>query len=346
MNLKGIINFNPVNRSLEISIHILTWMLTALAGFAVYLQFIDTSSAIARILVNITVLIGAYYFNHYLFKRYFDKGYRKRYFIIILFALLVVICIRIWANVQFVATDKPPTVPEEPAVYITVISVTTVIVFLISGLVAFIQCRNHQEKIHLEKINQLQLSQLKFLQGQLNPHVLFNSLNNIYALVLAKSDEAPEMLVRLSNILRYSIYQSPHPTVEVEKEVEQIESYIQLFQLRSKRALPVRWTCDLNHASLQIPPMLLISLIENAFKHGDILEHPDSICQFQLYTSKDRLEFTAVNTFKAKHKDQTGGIGLNNIRQTLEILFAKRFTFEHGASEDRFNVILTIDYGS
>lgn len=336
-----------MNRQLVRILHALAWLLIFVAGFSVYTQFVDADTALGRTFVNIGFLGALFYLNIYLIGKFYEQQQKRKYYLFSSFLVIGVIAIRVVFNSWFASLSEGEIIPEKPVIYVSVTLLTTMIIYIMSSLLAIVQNRNKAEKRHLEQLNQLQLSQLKFLKAQINPHFLFNSLNNIYALVLTKSDKAPEMLIKLSELLRYAIYQGKSPRVKLANEVDQMQRYIELFQLKSKTQLPIQLTISLNDLNCSVPPMILVTLVENAFKHGDLGESSEAVCKFNLTTEREKLTFETTNTFNpTKEKDETGGIGLKNLEETLTILYPGKFALNHRTEKTIFKVSLCIFYGS
>lgn len=178
------------------------------------------------------------------------------------------------------------------------------------------------QKLRDELINQQQAGELALLRSQVNPHFLFNTLNNIYSLVYKKSDEAGEAVIRLSSIMRYMFYDATTDKVPLEKEIEYLKSYIELQKLRIKNPEFVLLQIEGVAEGCTIAPMMLISFVENAFKHGSKKQTPGII--IHLSTTKDRIEFNIVNYLKKvtlTEDDQESGFGLANIRRRLELIY-------------------------
>ena len=180
-------------------------------------------------------------------------------------------------------------------------------------------------KLKDELINRQQASELALLRSQMNPHFLFNTINNIYSLVYRKSDDAAEAVIRLSSIMRYMLFDATTDKVPLEKEVEYLKSYIELQKLRNKNQDFVSLRIEGETAGRFIAPMLLISFVENAFKHGSRKHHPG--INIKLSSGKDRLGFEVVNYLKKATlavQEHTIGTGLSGIRRRLELIYPER----------------------
>lgn len=189
-------------------------------------------------------------------------------------------------------------------------------------------------------------SELKFLRSQINPHFLFNTLNNLYSLAITKSDNTPEVIMQLSNMLRYNLYEAnDKEKVAIEKEIAYIKNYIELFQLRDegiRQQVHFEYTI---HQSAQIAPMLLIPFVENAFKHSKVETGSDAEINIHLIVHDQKINFSIVNTLPKDtlQKDETGGIGIENVRKRIALIYPERSKLGISEANQRFRVELTID---
>lgn len=178
------------------------------------------------------------------------------------------------------------------------------------------------QKLKTEMQYQQQTQELALLKAQVNPHFFFNTLNNIYSLVYKKSDDAPAALLKLSDIMRYMLYDSKSDTVALPKELMHLENYLELEKLRLKDPEFISYSVEGNTGDKMIPPMLLLSFVENAFKHGKKrVKNPGIIISVKV--EGDQLEFRVANYSMLEQKDNSngGGIGLQNITRRLELIY-------------------------
>lgn len=197
----------------------------------------------------------------------------------------------------------------------------------------------------LELREQKRAAELGALKNQLNPHFIFNTLNNIYALAIKKSDRTAEAVEKLSEILDYVLRRSADERVSLRHEVEMIEAYIALERLRFGDRVEVKFE---NKASLehQVPPLLFLTLLENAFKHGSSQSLADSQIRIRLYESDQNIEFEVSNTKPADFVslETTNKIGLENLKRQLALLFPGSHPLSIDDTVDRFKAKLTLDY--
>ncbi|MBK8554345.1 MAG: sensor histidine kinase [Lewinellaceae bacterium] len=206
------------------------------------------------------------------------------------------------------------------------------------GIVAyFSHYARYKEQKQLELLLQQKQTELAFLRAHINPHFLFNSLNNIYALIHDGSGESLKAVEKLSGLLRYALYEKTEK-VPLKKELEAIRDFISLERLRYSTEPEIRWKTDACLEDRQIAPLLLIPLIENAFKHGDVR----SPIIIGLYKQGDWLCFSVENACVAKAKHAQGGIGLQNIKKRLELLYARHQVLEVRNAAGHFHVLLKI----
>ena len=187
---------------------------------------------------------------------------------------------------------------------------------------------------------QLKEQELKLLKMQIHPHFLFNSLNTIYGFALKKADEAPEMILKLSNLLDYILYQIEKRSVSLENEIYHLQDYISLEKLRFHDTLQVNLINESAVENMNIAPMILIPFVENSFKHGAIV---NGVLGINILIKKidDTLLFEVENSIIEKSKSE-GGIGLENIQKRLKMLYPNAHTLEINENDQRFKVSLTL----
>ena len=199
-------------------------------------------------------------------------------------------------------------------------------------------------KIRAELETQNLTSELAFLKSQINPHFLFNTLNNIHTLAYKKSDLAPDSIMQLSELMRYMIYESDVEFVPLDKEIVHLRSFIDLQTLRFKSENIVDIQVNGDSSRHEVAPLLLLPFVENAFKHGSNLNR-DAAIRINLDCKKDGIHFEVINDFNhsaAIEKDNTGGIGLENIRRRLELIYKDKYTFDIDGTSGTYHTRLSI----
>jgi sensor histidine kinase YesM len=212
---------------------------------------------------------------------------------------------------------------------------------IIMGFISFNRKQQRLLKLEEEKKSM----ELKVLKNQLNPHFLFNTLNNLYALTLKKDDKAPEIIAKLSEILDFVLYRCNDDFVCIKKEINLLENYISLEKLRySEDRLGISFTKDI-HEDSKISPLILLTFLENAFKHGVINETEKAIIRMNLETKKQQINFSIENTKpqnETARRSDKSQIGLENVRKQLDLLYPKRHLLEITENQKNFFVKLTL----
>jgi len=187
-------------------------------------------------------------------------------------------------------------------------------------------------------------SELALLKNQVNPHFLFNTLNNIDSLIKRNPDKASATLLKLSDILRYMIYDTNVEKVQLSGEIKHIESYIELQKLQFANEELVSFTIQGNPGNILIAPMLFIPFVENAFKHCTDKSVPNAVrIGFTIHDSHVRFEcINLADRTKRINKDKTSGVGLNIVRRRLELIYAGRHTLKIKEENNTFNVTLSV----
>lgn len=215
--------------------------------------------------------------------------------------------------------------------------------FLITGTIVrlykeWIRNRILEKEIERQKT----LSELKFLKNQINPHFLFNSLNSIYSLTRKKSAEAPEAIIALSELMRYMLYETNNHNVLLEKELNYIRQFVHLQRLRLQNTDGIKLEITGKVTTQKIKPLILISFIENAFKHGTN-ERGHSIVVIKIHIEENKLIFYCSNFLRSQpNEDKFSGIGINNSKKRLNLLYPGAHTFEVKEEEGNFIVNLTL----
>ena len=212
----------------------------------------------------------------------------------------------------------------------------------LSTVLKFIQDWFLNEKVKSNLENENLIAELAFLKSQINPHFLFNSLNNIYSLAYQKSEKTPEAILKLSEIMRYMLYESNEDKVALSDEIRYLENYIELQKLRFKDNIYIKFDINGDPLGLMITPLVLISFVENAFKHGIAtdIENPISIV---LNLSDDKLLFHVSNIKSSMNKDITGGIGLQNVQRRLSLIYKDRYRLHIDDNNDIYNCELYLN---
>lgn len=195
------------------------------------------------------------------------------------------------------------------------------------------------QEIRVEKLQ----AEINYLRSQVNPHFLFNALNNLYALTIKKSDEAPDVVLKLSELMEYMLYESDETYVPLEKEVNYLSNYLELEKIRQGNNADIRLTVTGNMDSCLIPPFLILPLVENAFKHGISKAVHHAFLHIHVEAGPPLEVRIENNKLNFKQVAQNGGIGLMNLRKRLELLYPNKHILQITEKPDRYEVLLKIE---
>jgi LytS/YehU family sensor histidine kinase len=259
--------------------------------------------------------------------------------------LVLITALRVPAEIYFWSNfiDDPQKEMAFSMVYLwnnlRLVIIIGIYAILIRFMINWFESQKHRDEL----INKQQASELALIRSQVNPHFLFNTLNNIYSLVYRKSDEAPDALMKLSSIMRYMLHDSALQKVPLEKEVEYLKSFIELQNLRTKHPDFVSLRIEGNTDGWAIAPMLLISFVENAYKHSSKSHRPGILIHLTVVNGK--LNFEVINYLKTSSpaNDETlTGSGLNSLKRRLELIYPNNHSLIISRKPDTFRINLEI----
>lgn len=278
-----------------------------------------------------------FYFNYFILT---PKYLLQRKFLIFLLGAATIFYLNcifksfFWSNfnLTFIGQIKPEFIG--PAFYNAIMHF-----FMSTALsVGFFWTQSENRKVALQ--DQVQSAELAFLKSQINPHFLFNTLNNIYGLVINHDKKVDLAINQLKSIVGYQTTIDESGKQSVAQEIKLLEDFIALNQLRS--SVKIEFEKQLPHSNTQIEPMLLLPFVENAFKHGKT-ESTDSIC-INLKIEDEILDFSIENTIDPnKRKDEVGGIGIENIKRRLALVYKNRHRLKINSEQGKYKVALQID---
>ena len=283
-----------------------------------------------------------YFLNFYVFDRWLFQRRRYGWFA----AVNLVVMLALNWGILFIG-DYAPDMP--PIAWVGM-SIGFFIYFLLNiamiaaalGIRHFIRVRLIREQLQEEKAKHAE-AELAWLKNQINPHFLFNTLNNISSLAAIDGEATQEAIAQLSDLLRYAMYETRKDVVPLQGEMEFMRNYVELMKLRCSEKTEVNSTFNVQRSTLEIAPLLFISLIENAFKHG-VSSNRDSRIDIGLTADEQQLIFTCDNTnYPKTDSDRSGsGIGLENTRRRLDLIYKDRYTWEQTLEDNIYKVKITI----
>lgn len=202
-----------------------------------------------------------------------------------------------------------------------------------------------QKQNKIDKLDKIIFeSQLKYLNSQINPHFLFNNLNNLYSLALEQSPKTPQSILGLSAILRYMIYECREDEVALNREIEHLEHYIQLYQLQLGQRAQVSFQKEISDETVKISPLILIIFVENAFKHSSSSQLEEIEIDIRVKTENKRLIFNCTNNFKEETNLQNidKGVGLKNVIERLKLIYKDEYSLNTVKESGKYIVNLSL----
>ncbi len=277
---------------------------------------------------------------YFLLPRFLFKAQYSRYFVgVIITVTIVLIILRILLPWR----DSTLPIDDEPFLFVWLLPIAGML--FISTTYAHFRREKESRKYEIDLTHQNIEFEMKFLKSQINPHFLFNALNNIYALSILKSERTPEMILKLSDMLRFTLYDSESKKVKLAREIEYIVNFINFQKLKMDSEPNIKIDTSNCNGELMIEPMLMIPFVENSFKHGQIENPKKGWLQIEIKTLGPILIFKIKNSLPAvaASKDLVGGIGVGNVRKRLDMLYPGRYEFEIDSTNSAFSVYMKID---
>jgi LytS/YehU family sensor histidine kinase len=337
------------NLVITISIHIVVWVLLLMVPFLSTSQVIKSfaltdGNALVPIIILSLFLISIFYFNYFVLIPKFLL--LKKYMLYVITLVLSIVTAFVLSGVLFslfdfdrdnLASINPVLVKIEP-----IIRANTFLMLIISILASTsLTINNHLRQLEKEKL----VAQISSLKSQINPHFLFNTLNNIYATAIDTSPRTADMVDKLSEMMRYTMKETHNDFVPLEEEINHLNNFIELQKLRLERTIKFDYTVDGEFSGLQIAPMLLIPFVENAFKHGVNSEQNSNI-RISIKVNESELHFLVANNkvnIQSGIKENSGGLGIENTKNRLALIYPSRHLLTIKETENDFIVSLHIN---
>lgn len=326
-------------------LHLAIWLAGGLGFSLVFLRFLTFEQTLIRTLANMLLMMALFYGNNWLVRQFYIPKDYKVYFSWAALLLVADTFLRARINMHFSNTEADLIFQSDLGGLQIAAAISNFGILFVSIIYEMSLYRMKIETQALEAANKQQEAQLQFLRAQINPHFLFNTLNNIYSLAVVRSEQTAPMVLQLSDLLRYVIYESQKEKVPLTKEIQQIQRFIELFQMRNETPLNIVFTYAGPVETMFIEPMMLIPLIENCFKHCDFNSNERAFTEIELRAELNTLHFKTVNSKNnaLQQKDKTGGVGLENIRKRLELKYPGKHRMTVKNELDRFEVNLELE---
>lgn len=332
--------------------HLAGWAMVSLSFFYLISQLRGPGEALARTAVNVAFLAALFYGNaRWLTNRYLETGRYGRLvaytlvFWLGMAALRTAVELQLFGGSIFAGLGRGTGDGSGVRMFLAY-TASFFLLLLFSTLYQLVENRQALELRHRALEARHVEAQLNYLKAQINPHFLFNTLNNIYAAATLQHPRTADMVLRLSDLLRYVTYDAQAAQVPLDREIAQIRAYLDLFAMKSDHALPLGFTVEGDTAAARIEPLLLLPLVENALKHGDVDSNPAGFVHILLRNTPETLFFSVKNSFDPANRqtDEVGGVGLENIRQRLELNYPGRHKFRVTETGGVFEAELWINF--
>ena len=334
------------NQFLTVSLHVMFWAIILLAIIVPGRRSLTLSFSFLSESINLIFYIFIIYFNlYYLFPKYL-KGHSLKVYIPAL-VLSVLLLTPIKGAILYLLHYNDDIYRRQILLNLHYTFLST---FFVAGASTIFKIliewlKFQREKKKLEK--EIMQSELKFLKSQINPHFLFNTLNNVYSLALVKSDKTPEVILKLSEILRYMLYECNEPKVKLSSEVKYIENYLALEKLRQNKNVNIEFIKEGEISDQLISPLLFTPFLENAFKHGVNKVLDNKCIKILLKINGNRIFFSVENTKPDLDIEESikspGGIGLANVKKRLNILYPDKYKFDIENTKTLYKIELFLE---
>ncbi len=330
---------------LKILLHSFLWLLL----FIYPLVSLDSEYLIYRNWLSLSSIFLVFYINYFFLVDHFFLNNKKVHFYILNGLLIIIQYVILSYFLKFKIfhpSIEGVQTGEIRSGAMTTVQVILPIILSIGMCVGLkINTKLNKNKLTLQQVRQNQLdTEIKYLKYQVQPHFLFNTLNNIYALIDSSPVKAKASIHSMSKMMRYVLHDASTSKVPLVKEIEFLERYIDLMQLRISSNLTLEKNFPVINQPIQIAPLLLISFIENAFKHGiDAVQH--SFIKIELTIDNHRLKYSVTNSsFPEREKVTDSGIGLENLKKRLELLYPNNFELITKEINRQYFATLTLNF--
>jgi two-component system, LytTR family, sensor histidine kinase AlgZ len=340
-----------LHRNRVLLVHISFWCVYLTFFFYTISNFrhgkdIDWEKASAHGFVQLVVTMTIAYLNYFfLLPRFLTHKKVWRYFLEFLIPFVILVFARIHLQRFLVDGYTYQRQHFYSTFYIVEVCVITLFITIFISMLRFaadwFELAARQKEIENERL----LAELNFLKAQINPHFLFNTLNNLYYLAYTQSSNTTEVIAKLSQMMRYMIYDSNYLQVPLTTEIEYMQNYISLERLRLNDQIPISFSVEGNAEGVLIAPLIFITFLENAFKHGVSNNDKNAFVKIAMTLEGKQCIYTVENSKLPGTKpeaEEKSGIGLQNVKRRLDLSYPDRYTLSTYDKPDRYSVQLNI----
>ena len=342
-------------KNLRILLHFIFWVIVG----SFYLIVFNRNSEIRAVSYILSAglfpvaFLESYFFNYTLIPKYLGKKRYGRFFLYSFYTVLtstwlsflVVFFALIFILNKDASLDPAVFHPELQVISLNFIVFLAISIKQVKRVFYMQQEKNELEKTALTTELKLKEAELKLLKAQVHPHFLFNTLNNLYGLTLEKSDEAPGLVLRLSEILDYILYRCDEQRVLLSEEISNLKNYIEIEKIRYSEKLKLQQKFPEDCKSFKIAPLIILPFVENAFKHG--VSNFPGIALVKINVSLTEKNLIVIiensrNPIKIKSDNHSAGIGLKNVRKRLDLMYPEKYILTLEEKPETYSVNLTL----
>jgi LytS/YehU family sensor histidine kinase len=322
----------------RIVLHLIAWILSFLLFFISFSGMMDMGMSLLTTLTIFIPAAGAIYAHFYFIERFL---YRRKY---IIYGLLTFLCVAVAGQISNYVFERV-LYKEEPNTKIAGVIIISIFIVASTGLRYFyngVKQRLEKKELEAKQVR----TELNVLKSQINPHFLFNSLNNIYGLTMDQPEKVGETILKLSSLMRYILDSSKRSKVKLSEEYQFLKNYIEMEELRLGEKCKIQFSTQGNFNHKEIAPMLLIPFVENSFKHGSFKTIGESYIHMKLAADQEWTSFSIKNSINNNDEGQVAistETGIENTKKRLAILYPNKHKLDIAKTDQYFLVNLDIE---
>jgi len=326
-----------------VKLQVITWLFVMALTFASYLQNADFGYALVFTIINMFSMLAVIYGNAcFLLPKLYFKGRIFTYLLATVLLLSIICFIRVelrsYFHELYFRGEDQSTSFQVYASIMTSLIINYLFSFIFMLALDYFNVRKDQKRLK-EYTSKVELDLLK---AQVQPHFLFNTLNNIYYVAQRESPQSAQLIEKLANIMRYFVDEASKELVKLPIDIQFLKDYIDLERMRMLHPMQVDFEINVVPNAVELPPMLIIPLVENVFKHGIDKRSKENYLSLKIESSDGKLKINVSNKVFEEKNEQQGGNGLKNLIARLDILYGKNYKFERTLTNNIFNANLEL----
>lgn len=341
-----------ISRTFESHRFVISWTAVLLLFYISFMHNGYVFALVHSVVLTLSMILVSLIEGRLLVRHVLKKG--RRFLFFVFNVVLVIGFAALFIKMQMRMSDIIKNLmlgvpkPEVDINWTVAFFIRTLIYTCVVSITAITYLERNEQAV-LRESNELKIEnldmELRYLKSQINPHFLFNALNNIYSLVYTKDEKAPESVLKLSEMLRYVMVDCQADTLSLEKEMKFIDNYVDFQLMKLEEERDVKFAKDVKNWSFMLPPMIFQPVVENAFKYSRIENDPNGFIAFSVRQDENGLEFLARNSIKASslpvsssNNKNGSGIGLQNVKKRLSLHYKDRYAFETNETDNIYTV--------